>query len=142
MSANVPELALRHTCEKVSILFNSVNIKARFCRMVVFFHYLEADPGSGTLLTPGSWIGFISDPGSPIPDPQPIFFDLSVKNFWDKSSTILLQLTLIFFVPFKNEIIKKNCEICGNKKKVGQQIFFPLFCSCCYIRQPRSEIWD
>jgi hypothetical protein len=44
-----------------------------FAGWLYFFNVVHADPGSGAFLTPGSWIGFISNPGSPIPDPPPIF---------------------------------------------------------------------
>ncbi len=52
-----------------------------FAWWLYFFNLVHADPGSGAFLTPGSWIGFISDPGSPIPDPQPIFLISQWKIF-------------------------------------------------------------
>ena len=66
---------------------------------------------------PGSGIGFfrIPDPGS-----QTHIFESLVTIFWEKSKN---------FVKFK-----------ATKKGMTTNFFTPLFCSCFWIRDPRSGI--
>jgi hypothetical protein len=98
------------------------------------------DPGSGAFLTPGSGIRnrFIPDPESRIPNSY--FWELS-DNYciWVKSSIILFEIGPNFFLQqFKNKIILHFVKFVATKN-IWQQIFFtPLFCSCFWIRDPRS----
>jgi hypothetical protein len=109
------------------------------------------DTGSGAFLIPGSGIGFfqISEPGSPILDPQPIFLELS-DNFSGKKyyTVILCQLAGIFFLhKFKNKIIYIFVKFVATKK--GRHLMFPspLFVAVVgcgmgdLIRDPGSKIW-
>ncbi len=61
---------------------------------------VDPDPGIGAFLTPGPGSGIryrvITDPGSWIPDPKPIFEGL-VTNFGVKSSINSLKHGPIFF---------------------------------------------
>jgi hypothetical protein len=98
----------------------------------------DPDPESGAFLTSGSGIRnrFIPDPGSRIPNSY--FWELS-DNFLGKKFYNSLK-----FGPtvqqFKNKIILHSVKFVAKKNVLQQSFFTPLFCSCFWIRDPRSGI--
>ncbi len=101
----------------------------------------DPDPGSGAFLTldqdPGSGIGFFR-----IPDPNPIFLELSDK-FLGKKFYNSLKTGLIFFLQhLKNKILFNFVKFVVTKKILTTNFFTPLFCCCFWIRDPGPEILD
>ncbi len=84
------------------------------------FWPLDPDPGSG--------IGFFPNPGSPIPDPKPIFLRVYDK-FVGKSSIILWKLTQIFLFSTSVKFVATKKGMITNFLSSG-------------IRDPGSEIRD
>jgi hypothetical protein len=106
------------------------------------------DPGLGAFLTPGSGIRnrFIPDPGSRIPDPgsQTHIFESLLTTFWVKKFHNSLKFGPNFFLEqFKNKILLNFGKFVATKKCLTKDFFFtPLFCTCFWIRDPRSGIRD
>jgi hypothetical protein len=97
-----------------------------------------ADPGSGAFLTPGSEIVF-PEPGCRIPDPKPIFGELSDNKKFHNSLKINPNF---FFHHFKNKIIFNFVKFVVTKKLPYDNNFFsPLSFVALFgsrIQDPRS----
>ena len=93
--------------------------------------------GSGILCLFDPWI---PDLGSRIPNQY--FWELS-DNFLGKKFYNSLKIGPYFFLQHFNNNIVFNFVKFMATKKVWQLIFFtPLFCSCFWIRDPRSGVRD
>jgi hypothetical protein len=94
-----------------------------------------ADPGSSAFLTP-----WIPDLGSRIPNS---YFGELRDNFLGKKFYNSLKFgPKIFLQQFKNKIMLHFVKFVATKKCMTINFFTPLFCSCFWIRDPRSGIWD